>query len=104
MEEDDERIGRGKPLIITLRSFLKPSDDGKDPVVLFSHIPFAREKTSCGPLRESGTIHSGRGMGYENTLGKELSVFLLSALRPSVIFRCAALDVKLNPVIHGIQR
>lgn len=60
----------------------------KNPVILFSHIPLSRPDTaSCGPLREQGTIRRGVGHGYQNTLGKESTTFLLEQLRPSVIFR-----------------
>jgi len=52
-----------------------------------SHIPLARENAECGPLREKGTIRPGRGFGYENTLGKEVTSFLLNQLKPSIIFR-----------------
>ena len=53
-----------------------------------SHIPLARENVVCGPFREKGTIRPGRGFGYENTLGKEATAFLLNQLKPSIIFRC----------------
>ena len=58
------------------------------PIVLITHIPLARpEHSSCGPLRESGNIHQGTGLGYQNTLSPEASDFLLERLRPSAIFR-----------------
>ncbi|TFK44843.1 Metallo-dependent phosphatase-like protein [Crucibulum laeve] len=58
-----------------------------DPVILFTHIPLHRpDGANCGPLRERGTIRHGIGPGYQNTLGKETSQFLLRALRPSLVF------------------
>ncbi|KAI9510119.1 hypothetical protein F5148DRAFT_977265 [Russula earlei] len=57
------------------------------PVILFSHIPLHRaESKQCGPLREYGTIHRGVGPGWQRTLGKQTSTFLLESLRPVVIF------------------
>lgn len=56
--------------------------------MLFSHIPLSRPShTSCGPLREKGTIHHGAGLGYQNTLSDEASRFLLQNVRPFIIFR-----------------
>ena len=58
------------------------------PVILLTHIPLSRPDTaSCGPLRERGNIRRSVGHGYQTTLGKQTSAFLLDALRPSVIFR-----------------
>ncbi len=58
------------------------------PVILFSHIPMSRpDGSSCGPLRERGTIRRGVGIGYQNTLGKQTSTFLLDSFRPTLIFR-----------------
>ncbi|KAI0344736.1 hypothetical protein BDW22DRAFT_1326613 [Trametopsis cervina] len=57
------------------------------PTVLLTHIPLTRARgTSCGPLREQGTIRDGHGYGYENTLDYEVSRLLLDVLRPSIIF------------------
>jgi hypothetical protein len=59
----------------------------QDPVILLSHIPLARsESAHCGPLREQGTIRRGAGPGWQSTLSKESSKFLLNTLRPSIIF------------------
>ena len=55
--------------------------------MLISHIPLARENQECGPLREKGTIRPGRGLGYENTLGRDATDFLLDQLKPSAVFR-----------------
>ncbi|KIK67268.1 hypothetical protein GYMLUDRAFT_238583 [Collybiopsis luxurians FD-317 M1] len=58
-----------------------------EPVILLSHIPLSRpEGSNCGPLRERGTIRRGVGLGYQNTLGKDSSAFLLEQLRPTLIF------------------
>lgn len=58
-------------------------------VVLFTHIPLHRPDTaSCGPLRESGTIQRGAGSGYQNTLGKKTTTFLLHKVSPQLVFRC----------------
>ncbi|EJD03085.1 Metallo-dependent phosphatase, partial [Fomitiporia mediterranea MF3/22] len=66
----------------------KFSSVGSDePVILFSHIPLFRPDTaSCGPLRERGTIRRGVGFGYQNTLGRHTSDFILKNIRPNAIF------------------
>src|SRR3984957_19645669 len=65
-----------------------PKGRNEDPLILFSHIPLFRPDTkTCGPFRERGTIRRGVGTGYQNTLGKQTSIFLLENLRPSAIFR-----------------
>ncbi|KAH8985697.1 hypothetical protein EDB92DRAFT_1881946 [Lactarius akahatsu] len=57
------------------------------PTILFSHIPLHRaESKQCGPLRERGTIHRGVGHGWQKTLGKQTSAFLLETLRPAIVF------------------
>lgn len=59
-----------------------------DPAVLFTHIPLYRpDGKSCGPLREKGTIRPGVGFGYQNTLGKDSTSFVLHQMRPTVVFR-----------------
>jgi hypothetical protein len=57
------------------------------PIVLLTHIPLARENLECGPLREQGTIRPGIGLGYQNTLGTDVTAFLLESLKPVVVFR-----------------
>jgi hypothetical protein len=58
------------------------------PIILFSHIPLSRPaSTSCGPLREKGSIRASAGYGYQNMLGKETTRFVLHTLRPAVVFR-----------------
>lgn len=58
------------------------------PVVLLSHIPLHRPDTAtCGRLREKGTIRRGVGHGYQNTLGKETTYYLLDTLHPIAVFR-----------------
>lgn len=80
--------GDTRLLCCTIRSFSNVIPLDKHPVILLSHIPLSRPDTaSCGPLREKGTIRRGVGHGYQNTLGKQTSSFLLSVLRPSIIFR-----------------
>ncbi|TDL14483.1 Metallo-dependent phosphatase [Rickenella mellea] len=60
---------------------------GDEPAILFSHIPLFRpDSASCGPLRERGTIRRGVGHGYQNTLGKQTTQFLLQSVQPSLIF------------------
>ncbi|KAI0356197.1 hypothetical protein OH77DRAFT_1495559 [Trametes cingulata] len=57
------------------------------PTLLFTHIPLYRPDTaSCGPLREKGTIRRGVGNGYQNTLGKKTTAFLLQTLQPKLVF------------------
>ncbi|KAJ7703056.1 hypothetical protein B0H17DRAFT_1157179 [Mycena rosella] len=78
----------------------------QDPVVLFTHIPLSRpDGASCGPNRERGTIRRGVGFGYQNTLGKPASDFLLENLRPSVVFRHAReVTVKSLSMAMGIRQ
>ena len=63
------------------------------PIVLMSHIPLARSSFDCGPLREKGTIRPGAALGYQNTLGKDATAFLLETLHPSVVFRYGYTEV-----------
>ncbi|KAI0682059.1 Metallo-dependent phosphatase-like protein, partial [Cytidiella melzeri] len=59
----------------------------RHPTVLLTHIPLFRPRdTSCGPLREHGTIREGSGYGYQNTLDYLVSNMHLEGIRPSVIF------------------
>ncbi|KAJ4477033.1 Metallo-dependent phosphatase-like protein [Lentinula edodes] len=61
--------------------------DNTEPTILFSHIPLSRpEGSNCGPVRERGTIRRGVGLGYQNTLGKDSTKFLLEHLKPALIF------------------
>ncbi|CAK5281765.1 unnamed protein product [Mycena citricolor] len=58
-----------------------------NPIVLFTHIPLHRpDGSSCGPHRERGSIRRGFGFGYQNTLSRATSDFLLQSLEPAVIF------------------
>ncbi|KAF8893996.1 Metallo-dependent phosphatase-like protein [Infundibulicybe gibba] len=95
VEEDYQRTGRGhsyaewRPVqggpIGFIRTMAKKNHT--EPRVLFSHIPLFRPDGSyCGPLRESGTIRPGVGIGYQNTLGKSTTTFLLQQLQPDVAF------------------
>ncbi|KAF7361777.1 Metallo-dependent phosphatase [Mycena venus] len=91
VDEDSQRHSNydGKSVpggpIELVQSFAKSQDE--NPVILFTHIPLLRpDGSSCGPNRERGTIRRGAGFGYQNTLGKSASEFLLQTLRPSVIF------------------
>ncbi|OAX44101.1 hypothetical protein K503DRAFT_839588 [Rhizopogon vinicolor AM-OR11-026] len=57
------------------------------PIILFSHIPLSRSTTtSCGPLREKGSIRASAGPGYQNMLGKQTTKFILNTLRPAAVF------------------
>ncbi|KAJ7287786.1 Metallo-dependent phosphatase-like protein [Mycena rebaudengoi] len=70
-----------------LSSTIYSFSDTQHPVVLFTHIPLSRpDGSSCGPNRERGTIRRGVGFGYQNTLGKTASDFLLENIRPSIVF------------------
>ena len=58
--------------------------------ILLTHIPLHRPSGSdCGPSRERGTIRTGRGSGYQNTLSPEISAFLVERIRPVLVFRYA---------------
>jgi hypothetical protein len=57
------------------------------PLILLSHIPLYRfPNSSCGPLRERGSIPAVRGNGYQTQLSLETSRMLLEEFRPSLIF------------------
>ncbi|KAI0633365.1 Metallo-dependent phosphatase-like protein [Trametes polyzona] len=74
--------------IAFVQSFARDVDPAQtDRPILFTHVPLSRpEGTSCGPLRERGTIRQGRGLGYQNLLTPQVSQFLLHSIRPSIIF------------------
>ncbi|KAJ3915313.1 Metallo-dependent phosphatase-like protein [Lentinula edodes] len=95
VEEDYKRHGLGKSYdkwkalaggtIDFVKSFAEK--DNTEPTILFSHIPLSRpEGSNCGPVRERGTIRRGVGLGYQNTLGKDSTKFLLEHLKPALIF------------------
>ncbi|KAH9963735.1 hypothetical protein BC827DRAFT_1266096 [Russula dissimulans] len=95
VDEDYIRAGHGTsfeewiPLRDGAIEFVKglAAEEKSGPVILFTHIPLHRaESKKCGPLRERGTIHRGVGHGWQKTLGKHTSSFLLENLRPVVIF------------------
>ncbi|KXN85336.1 hypothetical protein AN958_11436 [Leucoagaricus sp. SymC.cos] len=72
-------------LIFTL--WLSRTQEYYQPLILLSHIPLYRpDGAPCGPLRERGTIDRGVGRGYQNTLGKQTTAFVMKALEPSVVF------------------
>ena len=75
-------------LLWTAHLVTPPLGSRNQPTVLFTHIPLFRPRgTSCGPLREHGTIRDGSGYGYENTLDPLTSEWILKGIRPSIIFR-----------------
>ncbi|KAF8070585.1 hypothetical protein FPV67DRAFT_1487920 [Lyophyllum atratum] len=93
VDEDYQRAGSGvgfdkwSALPGGTTSFVKNVERGDNPLFLLSHIPLARpDSASCGPLREKGTIRRGVGHGYQNTLGKQTTAFLLKALQPSAVY------------------
>ncbi|GLB37557.1 putative calcineurin-like phosphoesterase [Lyophyllum shimeji] len=93
VDEDYQRAGYGvgfdkwSALPGGTTSFVKNLERGDNPLFLLSHIPLARpDSASCGPLREQGTIRRGVGHGYQNTLGKQTTAFLLRSLRPSAVY------------------
>ncbi|KIJ67637.1 hypothetical protein HYDPIDRAFT_84614 [Hydnomerulius pinastri MD-312] len=62
------------------------STEPQGSLVLFTHIPLARPiDSSCGPLREKGSIRQGFGFGYQNTLMDGATEFLLESLKPSLV-------------------
>ncbi|KAH9062351.1 Metallo-dependent phosphatase [Lactarius vividus] len=95
VDEDYMRAGPGTsfeewiPLRDGAIEFIKglAAEEQPGPTVLFSHIPLHRaESKQCGPLRERGTIQRGVGHGWQKTLGKQTSAFLLETLRPAIVF------------------
>lgn len=96
VDEDYQRSARGVPYDAwyPLRDgpveFVHKVDTSQE-IVLLTHIPLYRpDQSSCGPLREKGTIRKGVGHGYQNTLGKHTTKFLLDTLEPKQIFRYKA--------------
>ncbi|XP_006461203.1 hypothetical protein AGABI2DRAFT_192735 [Agaricus bisporus var. bisporus H97] len=95
VQEDYERAGQRKsfaewrPKVGGPFEFVRTVGEVNDldPAVLFTHIPLYRpDGKSCGPLREKGTIRPGVGFGYQNTLGKDSTSFVLHQMRPTVVF------------------
>ncbi|KAL1748738.1 Metallo-dependent phosphatase-like protein [Schizophyllum fasciatum] len=96
VDEDRERVAAGRtfaewPLspnsTLAFAASLIRDLDAKIPRILLSHIPLHRApRSSCGPLRERGTIRPGHGGGYENTIGPEASQMLLDVIKPELIF------------------
>ena len=97
VDEDYVRAARGvpfdqwPPLPEGPVEFVKRlAEEGRpSPVVLLSHIPLHRpESWKCGPLRERGvSIQRGAGPGWQTTLEKHTTRFLLQTLDPVAIFR-----------------
>ncbi|KAH9892823.1 Metallo-dependent phosphatase-like protein [Cubamyces lactineus] len=97
VDEDRERAAMGMSYIqwseshpgrtiAFVRSFAENPSEGARPI-LITHVPLFRpDGTSCGPLRERGTIRQGSGLGYQNLLSPQASQFLLQSIRPAVIF------------------
>ncbi|KAJ7594335.1 hypothetical protein C8J56DRAFT_926496 [Mycena floridula] len=93
VDEDYQRSGHGvaferwTPTPGGGVEFIKSVSSATPPLILLTHIPLSRpDSASCGPLREKGSIRRGVGHGYQNTLGKQTTAFLLDALRPAAIF------------------
>ncbi|KAL1717433.1 hypothetical protein EV715DRAFT_274297 [Schizophyllum commune] len=93
VDEDYRRSASGlphqqwSPTLGGTLDFIRELDNEQGPVVLLSHIPLHRPDTAtCGRLREKGTIRRGVGHGYQNTLGKETTYYLLDTLHPIAVF------------------
>ncbi|KAH9855252.1 Metallo-dependent phosphatase-like protein [Lenzites betulinus] len=99
VDEDRERAAAGASYgewasihpdrtIAFVHMFARDVDPAEtDARILFTHVPLSRpEGASCGPLRERGTIHQGRGLGYQNLLTPQASQFLLQSIRPAIVF------------------
>ncbi|KAG6813544.1 hypothetical protein H0H92_009936 [Tricholoma furcatifolium] len=92
VDEDYQRAGhvgfdKWSPLPDGTVAFVKSTERDEKPLILLTHIPLARpDSASCGPLREQGTIRRGVGHGYQNTLGKQTTAFLLQSLQPSAVY------------------
>ncbi|KAH9941010.1 hypothetical protein B0H21DRAFT_794210 [Amylocystis lapponica] len=95
VEEDYQRAAHNleyhswKPIEGGPVEFIKSmgEEKGVHSPIMFTHIPLHRPDTaSCGLLREKGAIRRGVGPGYQNTLGKKTTNFLLQTIEPSAIF------------------
>ncbi|KAF9062443.1 hypothetical protein BDP27DRAFT_1271654 [Rhodocollybia butyracea] len=92
VDEDYTRSARGidyndwKPLRDGPVEFVK-NVYTDNPLILFTHIPLWRADTSsCGLLRERGTIKMGVGHGSQHLLQHHTTNFLIDNLQPSIIF------------------
>ncbi|KAF7970296.1 hypothetical protein HWV62_24424 [Athelia sp. TMB] len=67
--------------------FIKTLPASAAPRILLTHIPLAHpEAGACGPRREKGTLRRGVGKGWQNTLDKATTEFLLRGVRPAGVF------------------
>ncbi|KAH9176291.1 Metallo-dependent phosphatase-like protein [Lactarius sanguifluus] len=76
----------GLPQDLNYLKHLRMQHTPDAPLILLSHIPLYRSNSSCGPLRERGSIPVVRGNGYQTQLSPETSRLLLEEFRPSLIF------------------
>ncbi|KAI9442239.1 Metallo-dependent phosphatase-like protein [Lactarius indigo] len=77
----------GLPQDLNFLKHLRMQHAPDAPLILLSHIPLYRSSnSSCGPLRERGSIPAVRGNGYQTQLSPETSKLLLEEFRPSLIF------------------
>ncbi|KAI9463657.1 Metallo-dependent phosphatase-like protein [Lactarius psammicola] len=86
-EQTGESRIDGLPQDLNYLKHLRIQHTPDAPLILLSHIPLYRfSNSSCGPLRERGTIPAVRGNGYQTQLSPETSRLLLEEFRPSLIF------------------
>ncbi|TFK73948.1 hypothetical protein BDN72DRAFT_813488 [Pluteus cervinus] len=115
VDEDYHRAGVGVPFdawtpqlggaIEFVHNKSTSAGTSHQPVILLSHIPLYRpEAASCGSLREVGTIRRGVGVGYQSTLGKQTTEFLLESLHPAIVFSGDNRDYcEYNHITSGLE-
>ncbi|KAH9998519.1 Metallo-dependent phosphatase-like protein [Russula compacta] len=93
VDEDWRRANAGEsrtdglPQDLELLRHVRAAQASNAPLILFTHIPLYRSpESSCGPLRENGSIPAERGEGYQTLLSPETSQLLLNELHPTLIF------------------
>lgn len=59
-----------------------------NPRILLSHVPLFRDVTTqtCGRFRENPVFHTNAGYQYQLALGPELSMELLTKIKPELVF------------------
>lgn len=98
VDEDYQRSAHGIPFsqwspvaggTVEFIQAVQAEQSTSNPRILLSHIPLGRPDTaSCGPSREGNhPLRRGVGHGYQNTLGKQTTSFLLESLQPDMVFR-----------------
>ncbi|KAI9459089.1 Metallo-dependent phosphatase [Russula earlei] len=86
-EESGRNRTAGLPQELAYLRHIRAQHNADAPLILFTHIPLYRlPGSSCGPLREKGSLPAVRGQGYQTLFTPETSQLLLNELQPTLIF------------------